>query len=64
MNEKSGKGINYSCIVTYCNGNRRGYTVWAENRKNVFEKLMSHVNFDLVSKVEIAEIIMEQDMID
>lgn len=55
--------INYSAIITYRNGENRGYTIQAESQKEAFEKLMNHVNFNLVRKVEIAEIIVDDDMI-
>lgn len=55
--------INYSAIITYRNGDNRGYTIRANSQKEAFEKLMNHVNFDLVRKVEIAEIIVDEDMI-
>lgn len=55
--------INYSAIITYRNGENRGYTIQAESRKEAFGKLMNHVNFDLVQKVEMAEIIVDEDMI-
>lgn len=55
--------INYSTIITYRNGGDRGYTIQANSQKEAFEKLMNHVNFDLVRKVEIAEIIVGEDMI-
>lgn len=55
--------INYSAIITYRNGENRGYTIQAGGQKEAFEKLMRHVNFDLVRKVEIAEIIVDDDMI-
>ncbi len=54
---------NYSIIITYRNGGNRGYAVHAKNQKEAFEKLMKHINFDLVSRIEIAEIIVDQDMI-
>lgn len=53
----------YSTIITYFNGENRGYVVFADSRKEAFEKLMNHINFDLVQKVEIAEIIMDDDII-
>lgn len=55
--------INYSAIITYRNGENRGYTIQAGSQKEVFEKLMNHVNFNLVRKVEVAEIIVNEDMI-
>ena len=55
--------INYSAIITYRNGENRGYTIHAGSQKEAFEKLMNHVNFNLVRKVEIAEIIVDEDMI-
>lgn len=55
--------INYSAIITYRNGENRGYVIQAESQKEAFEKLMNHVNFNLVRKVEIAEIIVDDDMI-
>lgn len=55
--------MNYSAIITYRNGENRGYTIQANSRKEAFEKLMCHVNFELVREVEIAEIIMDEDMI-
>lgn len=55
--------INYSVIITYRNGENRGYTIQAGSQKEAFEKLMNHVNFNLVRKVEIAEIIVDEDMI-
>ena len=55
--------INYSAIITYRNGENRGYTIQAGSQKETFEKLMNHVNFNLVRKVEIAEIIVDEDMI-
>ena len=55
--------INYSAIITYRNGENRGYTIQAGSQKETFEKLMYHVNFNLVRKVEIAEIIVDEDMI-
>lgn len=54
---------NYSAIITYRNGDNRGYTIQASSQKEAFGKLMNHVNFDLVRKVEIAEIIVDEDMI-
>lgn len=54
----------YSVIITYAqNGGTRGYTVKATNRSEAFGKLMQHINFDYVSKVEIAEIVVNMDMI-
>ena len=55
--------INYSAIITYRNGENRGYTIQAGSQKETFEKLMNHVNFNLARKVEIAEIIVDEDMI-
>lgn len=55
--------INYSAIITYRNGENSGYTIQAGSQKETFEKLMNHVNFNLVRKVEIAEIIVDEDMI-
>lgn len=55
--------INYSAIITYRNGENRGYTIQAGSQKETFEKLMNHVNFNLVRKDEIAEIIVDEDMI-
>ena len=40
--------INYSAIITYRNGENRGYTIQAGSQKEAFEKLMNHVNFNLV----------------
>ena len=53
----------YSAIIVYRNGGNRGYTIQAGSQKDAFTKLMNHVNFDLVSRVEIAEIVMDEDMI-
>lgn len=55
--------MNYSAIITYRNGENRGYTIRAEGQKEAFEKLMNHVNFNLVRKVEVAGIIVDNDMI-
>ena len=45
--------INYSAIITYRNGENRGYTIQAGSQKEAFEKLMNHVNFNLVRKGRI-----------
>lgn len=63
MKKSNTLNINYSVIVTYRNGDNRGYTIQAEGRKAAFEKLINHVNFDLIQKVEISEIIVDEDMI-
>lgn len=56
--------LTFSVIVTYAqDGGTRGYTVKAENRSEAFGKLMQHINFDYVNKVEIAEIVVDMDMI-
>lgn len=63
MEENEIYEITYSVIVTSQNGGTRGYTVKATNRSEAFGKLMRHINFDYVSKVEIAEIVVDMDMI-
>lgn len=64
MNNTNNNMSNYSVVVTYCNnGTIRGYTVKADGRKAAMTKLMTHINFDLVAKIEIAEIVVKQDML-
>lgn len=63
MEENEIYEITYSVIVTSQNGGTRGYTVKATNRSEAFGKLMQHINLDYVSKVEIAEIVVDMDMI-
>lgn len=55
--------MNYSVIVTYRNGTVRGYHVTAVDQNEAIQKLMGHINFNLIQKFEIAEIIVEQDYI-
>lgn len=66
VDEQMEENLNtYSVIITYCaNGGTRGYTVKAENRSVAFGKLMQHINFDYVAKVEIAEIVVNMDNIE
>lgn len=54
----------YSVIITYCgNGGTRGFTVKAKDRVDAMQKLMNHINFNIVESVQIADIIMDQDNI-
>ena len=54
---------NYSVVITYIGGESRGYTALANGRKEAFAKLMEHINFNLIQRVEIAEIVVDKDMI-
>ena len=54
---------NYSVVITYIGGESRGYTALANGRKEAFAKLMEHINFNLIQRVVIAEIVVDKDMI-
>lgn len=52
--------ITYSVVVTYTqHGNILGYIVNAKNRSEAFGKLMQQINLDYVSKIEIAEVVVD-----
>ena len=53
----------FAVIVTYANGNNRGYMVEADDRKDVMQKLLGHIDTVGISNIAISEILIEEDII-
>lgn len=60
---KEAEPYRFAVIVTYANGYNRGYMVEADERKEVMQKLLAHIDPAGISNIAISEILVEGDII-
>lgn len=54
----------YSVVVIYGNGTTRGFVVNADGRKQAMEKLYQKVDLSFVTTIHIAEVLLDEDVIE
>lgn len=54
----------YSVVVIYGNGTTRGFVVNADGRKQAMEKLCQKVDLSFITSIHIAEVLLDEDVIE
>lgn len=54
----------YSVVVIYGNGTTRGFVVNADGRNQAMEKLCQKVDLSFITSIHIAEVLLDEDVIE